>query len=191
MQADDVFLAKYEKLCAVIQAGSTLDILELAGTLRQFLLDQSPLVDRVNRTHKLKIKFHIPDVTAGNARHSASRGLPVPRIVFIGEPGDLRMGRRTVGRREFLAWEPVFAEGLAYSVREIVKTCANKFGAVHFEDGASDTTEEGVLRRVESYFELAGRGGVVLNALRAAAIITRDALEPLYRAVLRDHGTSR
>ena len=62
MEADRLFLHTLDDLASRVQPGvPEYEVMRIAGLVRKLLLDENPLVDQVNRTRYLKIRFLIDD----------------------------------------------------------------------------------------------------------------------------------
>ena len=59
MNRDEPFLETLDEIDGRLQFNqSAYNLLMVAGLLRKLLLDDNPLVDQVNRSRRLKIRYH-------------------------------------------------------------------------------------------------------------------------------------
>ena len=75
MNTEELFLRTIEDLEESISSTDSYTVLQASALLRKLLLDDYPLVDQVNQTYKLKIKFEIIDTDKLFAMFEALIGL--------------------------------------------------------------------------------------------------------------------
>ena len=81
MDPNTLFLKTLEDIEFRLAQSDPYEILLIAGLLRKLFLDEHPLVDQVNRTHRAKIKFEVtaplnkPDKGDKNSLCSVQDGL--------------------------------------------------------------------------------------------------------------------
>lgn len=135
--AEERFIRSLAELQERIAIADRVHLLEASAILRRLLLDAHPLVSRVNRTHKLKLRYptvvdnqiEVPEAAA------AYRYLNLaPRVSPKGSVVELSLD-------EFLS-QPVVVGKRSYSVRDVIGFCANTKGGVHFDDPKSRTSKE-------------------------------------------------
>lgn len=159
--------------------GTLHSLVTAAALLRKLLMDASPLMHTVNRTHRLpKPKFVVrglPDLTLV--------GLPEPDGQFLGDgldaldgavfptlPGQVQL---ELDLDKFLAHRVARVSGSNYTVRDIIDFLAHVAGGVHLRD--AKTTDEQVLQAVRVRFldvhpavlQIRGIARVTLRALAA------------------------
>jgi hypothetical protein len=185
--ADDLFIATLDDLAARSMAGRTeYDVLGIAALLRKLLIDGSRLVDQVNRSHQLRLRFRanrrLPPTDPSPIFWSIQDGLdPETAMPSRGiEPQDMT-------RDEFLSVKIIHVAGTDLTVGEVVGYLANAAGAVHL--GQPRTPKEAALAEVESTLQIGGYPPA-LRSLLAISRVTVKALQPLRSAILLTRGNS-
>ncbi len=173
-----IFVAKYSKLVETLEHGSPTDVLLLSATLRHLLLDQSALIHQANRGFNLKITFSIPSIDTKNALQPKN-GIPAPSLFWFGEYEPNMGPCRPVKLAEFLSWNMLLIGKEVFSVRDIIDTCANKFGGVHSNEPVNDDHRTKLLRFWSESIRL-GKLNIALQTVRGASTYVRDAIRPLY-----------
>jgi len=123
------------------------DMLKIAQSLRQIVIDGDRLLDVVNKERRLKVRFTVGMSVEERSEEMAGLGLPVPSIHFLGmfppnEP------RKNIKLNNFLSFKVVKHDEDYYSVREVIKTCCNRLGGVHFGDPEKDDEIEAGIRNL-------------------------------------------
>lgn len=182
MDAKRVFVHKYEKLRELLKVGPEVHLLDIAAILRHFLVDKQTLVDIVNQDHALTIRFKV----FGSASESAQAPMPGAKstFVFSGTTWPPFAPLKELKRDDFLDFDMIYLDGLKFTVRDIVKFCANQLGGVHFERNSSDP-DDIILRKLDAIFQIGG-ASTALSALQLIGKITIQALEELYNRVIFD-----
>jgi len=145
-------------------------MLRTAALLRQLLLDEPRLIDKVNQQYRLKIGFIVGDRRAymqmtigdGAVLYSVEDGLDPER----GRPGPTVV----LNRDQFLRWPVMFVDGHYVTIHELIDQLAHIEGGVH--SGEPRTAKEQAL--VEASRTL-GVGGLPAG-IRMIAAIARVAL---------------
>jgi hypothetical protein len=150
------------------------DMLQIAQSLRQILVDGDRLLDTVNRERRLKIRFSVGMSVEEDDEEMAERGLPIPAVHFISifPPNG---PRENLNIDHFLSFKVVKNRDGYYSVREIIKTCCNRLGAVHHGDAEKDDEIEAGIRDLGKILEGIGLRG----AFAVLVIIANVVLEGL------------
>ena len=65
-----------------------------------------------------------------------------------------------------------------FTVAQVVKVCANRFGGRHYHKSEQDDHETSMLRHLDSHFRVGGASGA-LSSLRLIGEITLEALQEL------------
>ena len=166
------------------------ELIRAAGLLRQCFLDEFPLVDRANQTHRCKYSFSVldnrdelpihPDVHCCTIDPS-----PFPNAKIL-----------NVSLRQFLAL-PVLRSGASIaSVKDVIKACANAKGGVHY-GSAANPSEELLLTWDESFrfspndASLALLAGICRVSLRGLQPIVDAILSVASPTIQRFHGEAR
>ncbi len=181
MTAETIFLARYEKLGQILTSRKQDELIDLALILRQLLVDGTNLVDQVNRTHRLKLQFTIGRSSRECVAEMMTFGASSPQIHLLRKLAP-KEPKREVSRDQFLKHEIVKIGLNYYSVHELLDTCANRLGGVHFDPKGE---EQEVVRDLKMLAESLERMGIgtVFDALMFMAEVSHAGLKPLYEAV--------
>jgi len=171
-ETDTLFIHTLDDLERRIVSKDWYEVLGASAFIRKLLLDEFPLVDRVNQLHKLKINFLIVDYDLIGAR---------PTIALMGDGLDPdtsppNVKTRLVNRAQFLKTIIFVAGDKQYSVRDVVLFEANVMGGVHA--GSPKNEQERVLKQVNKFFLFSG-GRASLQELCSIGRIVLKALKPL------------
>jgi hypothetical protein len=173
-ESEVLFLRTLEDIERRLAQSDPYEILFIAALIRKLFLDDFPLVDQVNRNHKIKLAFEttvpleLPDGPAP-AFWSVQDGLD-PDTAISGK------GRYTASRDQFFQTVVTIVNDHQYSVREIVLFEANVMGAVHA--GSPKTDKEHSLKQIDSTIAVGGYASS-LRQLQAIARVVLKALSPL------------
>lgn len=179
MDAKSLFLSTCRDIENRLAATEPYEILLIAGLIRKLFIDDFPLVDQVNRSHKLKLTFEVtvpfnrPELDDKNSLWSVQDGLDPDTSV----PGK---ARASLSRDEFFREVVAIVFGKIYSVREVILFEANVSGAVHA--GAPKTEKEKALHEVAQSLGIGGYP-MALRQLLAIARVVLKSLQPLRSAV--------
>lgn len=179
MDREQLFLRSLDDLEQRIADQDPYTILGASAIVRKLLIDGNPLVDQVNREHRLKIRFEV-----GEQNYSIP-GVPDPTIWTAQDgldPDTARPGvrRKSLTRDQFLATEIAAVRGTLYTVREVILFEANIMGGVHA--GASGEEKEEALEQLNRGLSVGGYT-LSLRQLKAIGRIVVKALEPLRQAI--------
>ena len=154
---------------------STYGITRSSVTLRHLLLDPNGVLQQVNRSHRVKVRFPVnppaeePDEHSFNVRGFNRNSNPGSQDQFIAQPC-------------------IWLHGYRYTVRDVIDICANKEGGAHF-DRRLDAREQTLLNRTweQDGVQLAGGGYETPLTFALAQIIfaTISSLEPIRSAINR------
>ncbi len=178
MDVTILFMKTLEDIEARLNQNDPYDILLIAGLLRKLFLDDNPLVDQINRAHRIKLQFEVtasfnkPEDGDKNSVWSMQDGLDPETAA----PGKKRL---SLSRDQFLQAVVAMVHGTSYSVRDVVQYEANVAGAVHA--GSAKTEKEKALQAL-GQLSLGGYQPA-LRQLLAIARVTLKALAPLRSAV--------
>jgi hypothetical protein len=172
-RAEYIFLATLMDINAKLSEGTRYDLIRAAGLLRQLLLDPTPLMHKVNRTYRRKIRFEVLDTRVEPPGS--------PSLAWQNPDPSLWPGARTitVDLDGFLRIPILTTQGARATVRDLIRTCANVKGGVHL--GKVNTPEEGTLIDWDRAIRLLGEepslraiSGVCRVVLRALHPLTQD-----------------
>lgn len=179
MDANTLFLHTLRDMHSRVSRTDPYEILLIARLLRKLFLDDHPLVDQVNRPHKMKFEFEVtvsinkPHESDTESVWSVQDGFD-PETALPGKP------RKTLSRDQFLQETVALVFGRKYTVRDVIQFEANIAGAVHA--GSPKSEKEKALHQLN---QIVGIGGYspALRQLLAIARVSLKALEPLQTAV--------
>ena len=148
------------------------EVLLIAGLLRKLFLDDFPLVDQVNRVHRIKLEFEValpsgrPKPEDSDCFWTVQDGLD-PDTAAPGKP------RQVLSRDQFFSETVTVIFGRVYSVRDIIQFEANVAGAVHA--GAPKSDKEKALHELGASLGVGGYS----PSLRQLLAIARVSLKAL------------
>jgi hypothetical protein len=146
------------------------------------LLDSHPLVDQVNRAYKIKIIYRV------QKRHEWPELDPLPdgtipktmfSMVFI-SPSENSSNVELLGIKEFLKYELLSNREQDFTVLDIIKICANKYGGVHLENVKKPN--DILLDDLHQRFKF-NDSSSILHALYSISKICLIALQPLVESI--------
>jgi hypothetical protein len=152
---------------------STYGFTRSSVTLRHLLLDPNGVLQQVNRSHRVKVRFPISPPAEEPDEHS---------FVVRGFNGNSSTGTQD----QFIAQPCIWLHGYRYTVRDVIDICANKEGGAHF-DRRLDAREQTLLNRTweQDGMRLAGGGyeTPLTFALAQIIFVTISALEPIRSSI--------
>jgi hypothetical protein len=177
---EELFVRRFDDLVLGLKARDNYEVVKVGAILRQLLLDDTPLIHKANRQHRLKLRFIVNDIS--------SKELPVQLDVhFVAsglDPSMLSMatGTKSVSLDQFLGLQILSSKTNKFTIRELIKYAANKAGGVHHGD-TLDGREAELLRILE---KVGGLGfSPITLALRSIARVTLTTLAPLREAIVK------
>ena len=179
MDANTLFLKTLADIESRLAATDPYEILLIAGLLRKLFLDDHPLVDQVNRAHRIKLEFEVtapinkPSDGDTSSMWSVQDGLDPDTAV----PGKSRL---RLSRDQFFQTVVAIAFGPTFTVKDVIQFEANVAGGVHA--GAPKTEKEKALHTMGQHFGLGGYAPS-LRQLLAIARVCLKALAPLRAAI--------
>ena len=178
-----VFKYRFERLKLLLEGGPELQLFDISAILRQFLIDSPNLVDLANETPRLRIRYKVFRSATEYAEANAMPGT-ISTTVFSGTIWPPFAPLKEINRDEFLAFDLIYVNGQKFTVKHIVKFCANQVGGVHFEKDTDDPDFQ-ILRSLNNVFQL-GDVSSVLSTLMLIGRITILALDDLYNRTCHD-----
>lgn len=148
------------------------ELLQSSGLIRQLIKDNPPLIERVNETIRVPISFKVTSRVP-----EPIRGLPQAAWQWM-NPNPLGRPHTVVTLEELKARPVIRIAERDFNIGEVVAVCANKLGAVHFDETMSggqralmEFDESATLNDVGMLAEtLNGLGGVIVEGL----VVLRD-----------------
>jgi hypothetical protein len=105
----------------------------------------------------------------------------ISTFVFVGTVWPPFAPLREITKDEFLKFDLFYLDGTTFSVKQIIKLCANELGGVHNQKDFSKSKEK-TLRMLNGAFDLGGVSSV-LASLQLIGKITIETLAELYDKV--------
>ena len=182
MDVDRLFVHTLRDLERRSASADEYEILMSAALLRKLLLDGSRLMDLVNRSYHLDVRFRISAVS------------PYERLILSDKPffwsiedaldpdSVMAFAPYDATRDQFLARPIMLVAGHPIAVRDVVRQLANIEGAVH-SSKAKDERER-ALQAAAEFFSRAGLPAGI-SQLKLIGRITVRGLTPLRDSVLR------
>jgi len=180
MDANNLFLARCAQVEELGKSHQEIDLLDLAARLRQLLLDDDPLVHQANRTHQLKLTFHVGQFRSEPDRYVAILSLEDGLDPDTRPPGS---PSKAINLDGFLGHKVLYVRGHWYSVRDIIKHASDAAGGVHRTDNPRDQH-----KMIAGYSAGFGIGGLpaAIRQLKAIARVTLKGLRPLIDAIRKN-----
>jgi len=176
-----VFLREYEKLSLTIENVSENGLSDLALILRKLLLDG--FYQRAARRFKFKPVFTVTDFD--------ERGFQkMVKIIrgtghFIVGMGDLlypknasQFKKKELFWKDFLKYTLGNTDDFTITVKDLIRFEAHVQGSVHHKE-----PEEGLEEAMDKNSFFVGNLPITLRQLRSVALVTLDALAPLYKLI--------
>jgi hypothetical protein len=176
---DELFLGKLNDLESRVESGSIYDLIQAMGVVRHLLLDGTSLLETVNRTRRLAIRFPIPQIaTRGFAGVEPSLLVAYQNLDPKANPG----GNLEINLSQFLSTHCIYFRPNSYSVKELVRVSAHKFGGVHH--GPLDEREKGLLSSLDPFAATSSPSDAwARHVLRRICLLVIAGLKPHANAV--------
>lgn len=180
MDSTYLFCRTYDDLSSRITSQDPYEVLRASALIRKLFIDDNPLVDQVNRLHKIKLSFEIGEIDTPYHREvmkdkplfwSLQDGLDPSTKLVTG-------GTATLNRDKFFSTVVLIANGKEYTIRELIKFEANVMGGVHA--GQVKTDQEKALASIAGLYM--GNARATLRQLLAVSRVILTALSPLRQA---------
>lgn len=149
------------------------ELLAIAALLRRLLLDAEPLVDLVNRTRRLKIRFRTMYPAT-----MTEVDLPEPPLPGANTP--FPIGTKTVTKGEFLSRFAAFIAPYEYKVKDLILYGANIAGGVHA--GLPRNDREATMMAGSETVRIFGLDPSIYELVGIGQVIVKG-LAPLYQQV--------
>ncbi len=134
---EQIFLQTIEDLKDRVENCTEYNLLKSSGLLRQLLIDENSLLNQANKAHKLKIRFRVQQrFDMFLERKSTTDGKtwqPLYGMIQI-LPAEESSYVELLTLDNFLKYKLLFNGEFGYSVLDIIKICAHKYGGIHLED---------------------------------------------------------
>ena len=179
IDTETLFIRTLEDMECRLTATDPYEILLIAGLIRKLFLDDHPLVDQVNKKHRVKLCFEItvpinkPENESWPTFWTVQDGLDPDTAPPFKQ-------RHNATRDQFFQTVVTVLNSHAYTVREIILFEANVVGAVHA--GSTKTDKETVLKQFDSEIFVGGYGSSLRQLLAIARVVLKS-LAPLRKAM--------
>jgi hypothetical protein len=178
MKAEDLFLERYKQIERLLESPREIDLLDLAGILRQLMLDGTPLIHKVNR-FGLKLKFKV-----GTFRQQPDQYTTF-LILEDGLDPDTRPPNsptKEVNLDGFLGHKIIATAGILHSVSDVIKLAAHVAGGVHHAENP-----KGAQKALSEFSNLYRVGGLPsgIRQLKAIGRVTLSGIKPLADALAK------
>lgn len=165
------------------------EALMIAPLLRKLILDSHSLIDRVNRTHRLKIRYPIqawPLLAGSGGTSTPPEFDDSPRPIL-----EHFLDRVVLDRDEMLSRPVMIWNGQVVTARDVIRHLANAAGGVHLGPPRSDKGR--MLLELDQSITFTGvrAGSLCVMAVGHAALLGLDELRRLVRARLVREPTRR
>jgi hypothetical protein len=182
--AEELFLRTLDDLETRAAATDPYEVLGLSALVRKLFLDDHPLWDQVNRSHRHKLILRISDPDSPYTRMVLSMRPSFYSVQDGLDPDSSRPGKVTieVNRDKFFSTVVMVIQGASYSVKDVVLFAAHVMGGVHV--GAPKSERERVLQEVNNSLGIGGMAAS-LRQLRSIAMVLLKGMAPV-RDTLRE-----
>lgn len=186
MNIEQLFLRTLDDLESRAASNDEYVILGTSALLRKLLLDEAPLMDQVNRKHRLKIEFEIVDVDKirQELQDAALLGEGPEDFFSVQDSLDPTImpnaPPKSVKRDAFLATGVQMLGDETITVRDVIRHQAHIEGGVHA--GAPRDSREEAFHRLDQEVSIGGHPPI-LRQLKSISAVVLKALEPLKEAV--------
>jgi hypothetical protein len=166
-EAEQLFVSTVIDIDRKAVAGDHYSLIRASGLLRQLLLDDTPLVQTVNRIHRLRLQFRTIDFTLPPPIEPEAHWMVLDPSPFP--------GARTIACTclQFLAAPCLKWKHKVARVKDLIRACANAKGGVHL--GKAKTADEQLVLDWDEVVTVLGEQ----PSLRAIAGVCRVALRGL------------
>jgi hypothetical protein len=177
MDAEKLFIERCNQTSELAQSHKEIDLLDLGANLRQLLVDDHPLVHQANRTHRLKLTFHVGEFQVKPDQYTAILSLEDGLDPDTRPPS---APSRYVNFDGFVNHNILFLSGKGHSVRDVIQLAANVAGGVHRTD---DPREKQKL--IADYSRSVSIGGLpgAIRQMQAIARVALKGLAPLIKKI--------
>ncbi len=134
-EQEKIFVNTIDDLQLRFERKTEYDLLRASGLIRQLLIDANPLLDQVNKKLKIKIRFKVQKRINIFEDQIDSDGKVLPHmngIIFISPPKSSDFVEY-LNKSDFLKYELLSHFERKFTVLDVIKICANKYGGIHFD----------------------------------------------------------
>jgi hypothetical protein len=174
---EEIFKYRYEQLAKLVQGGKAVQLVDVAAILRQFLVDSPSIIDTVNRKYRLKITFEVFESTDEQIERLRSQDGMIPSFISLGTVLPPFAPLKPMTKDAFLGFNVLYVNGTHFNVRQIIKVCANRLGAIHLSSPASDNRDKAILRKLNEVWEFIGTPATFSMLILIGRIATKALVE--------------
>lgn len=181
MNTEELFIRTLQDLRTKIESNDPYEILMASALLRKLLIDDSPLMNQVNRKFKLKINFivndrQLPIITEGLALWSIQDGFdPDTSVPHLSNPV-------TLDKDGMLKRPVLIINGAVITVLDLIKFLSHVQGAVH--SGNPKEVKEKILKEAESALTVGGMPAGIRTVCAIGRVVLKG-LYPLSQEILK------
>lgn len=168
MDINTLFLKTIEDLKVKIGSEDPYEILMATALLRKLLIDESPLVDQVNKNFGLKIRYVVnnkssPPNIDGLITWSTVDGFD-PETSHISEPIILN-------KNQMLKRQIMIIDGTTITVLDLIKFLSHVQGSVHVRNPKND--KERVQKKFEETIKIGGMPGEIRSVKAIGRVVIK------------------
>jgi hypothetical protein len=162
-------------------------ILRASASLRQLLLDGTPLVDAVNRELRIKFRFEVDDCFGDPALQKLIKETcPIFYATLDALDPDFPprryVTRKTLTKDQLLSQRVILFKENYYTVHEVIDQCAHVLGGVHL--GEPKTPSQFGLDQASKELPFTGFSIPIQQLISILRVVAKG-LEPLKTALIR------
>ncbi|MDX8448281.1 hypothetical protein [Mesorhizobium captivum] len=155
----------------MVDSPNEIDVLDLAGILRQILADKYSLLAAAN-TNKLPVKFRVTDPEWDKfAAFGFEFGIMPDGIYPHASDTAIELNLD-----QFLAYQLIHYFGTVYTVLDVIKYAAQTAGAIHYD--IKPKADHVQLHNLQAEISINGLPGT-LQMLRSITRVTLEAIQPV------------
>lgn len=179
---EKLFLDMYSELKERFNQADGYNILKGSGLVRQLLVDENSIIDQVNRAYRIKILYKVQrrfSILTERIQEDGTVWKAMYGMTFL-SPKDDSESYELLKKDDFFKYEVLFHYEKRFTVLDVIKICANKYGGVHYDEKLSEKEDElnsthlGLILNDDSS---------VYHSMHTVMKICIDALFPLYMEI--------
>lgn len=164
------------------------DLLKASGLIRQLVIDKNPVLEQVNKSYKFKIVYRVQKrikMPAESVQEDGTVWKALYGMTFI-SPKDDDSNFELLKKDEFFKYELLFYSGESFTVLDIIKICANKYGGIHYDEDKD--LKESLIDITHRSFTF-NDSSSVLHSMYSIIEICVEAWKPLILAIKSNYET--
>lgn len=187
---EKIFLNTIDELKERLNKLTEYDILKSSGLIRQLLIDGNSLVNQINEEYKIKILFRVQKRFEFPEPEALPDGT-IPKVIYGMNfilPEEASSNVEMVNIKDFLKYILLTNGEEEFSVLDVVKICANKYGGIHIENVKNP--REKSIDTLHNHFKFNDSSSILQN-MHSIALICFNSLQPLVDAIKQKHPTQK